>query len=141
MKPAGVYLRDGALMLTGIRDPCGLDEAEQPLQILLNTVLTKPFNLHDADRNITDVLLEYLDEIDQDSDVLSAWQRPSFYEWLIPRLELQEGNSFEKTRRSCSQRYFVPTKRFPTPPLISAIFHQHLEQKIHMPPVRIPLIP
>jgi hypothetical protein len=123
-----------------MRDPCRLDEAEQPLQILLNTVLTKPFNLHDADRNITDVLLEYLDEIDQDSDVLSAWQRPSFYEWLIPRLELQEGNSFD-TSKELFAALFRSNKEVPHAAIDISNFSLASGAKIHMPPVRIPLIP
>ena len=31
------------LVLKDMCDPCGLDETEQPLQILLNTVLIKAF--------------------------------------------------------------------------------------------------
>jgi hypothetical protein len=55
------------------------------LQILLNAVLIRPFSLTDANRDLTDLLLEYLDELDQDSDLLSARQRTSFYEWIISR--------------------------------------------------------
>src|ERR1700730_13636171 len=82
------------LVLKGISDLCDPNEAEQPLQTLLNSVLTKPFNLHNANRNITDVLREYLDELDQDTDLLSAWQRPSFYEWVIPRFKEHESEYF-----------------------------------------------
>jgi hypothetical protein len=80
------------------RDPHGLDEAEQPLQILLNAVLIRPFSLTDANRDLTDLLLEYLDELDQDSDLLSAWQRTSFYEWIISRFQEQESTGFQTVR-------------------------------------------
>ena len=40
------------LVLKGMRDPCSLDETEQPLQILLNTVLMKPFSLNDENRDL-----------------------------------------------------------------------------------------
>ena len=45
-------------VLKGERDPHGLDEAEQPLQILLNAVLIRPFSLTDGRPDPTDVLLE-----------------------------------------------------------------------------------
>ena len=85
-------------VLKGERDPHGLDEAEQPLQILLNAVLSRPFSLTDGRLDSTDVLLEYLDALDQDSDLLSAWQRTSFYEWIIPRLQEKESAGFQTTR-------------------------------------------
>ena len=105
-------------VLKGKRDPHGLDEAEQPLQILLNAVLIKPFSLTDANPDPTDVLLEYLDELDQDSDLLSAWQRTSFYEWIIPRFQEQESGGFRTARElfssllSVKQRGFACRRRY-----------------------------
>ena len=133
-------MRDGTLVLKGMRDPYSLDEAEQPLEILLNTVLTKPFNLNDADRSITDVLIEYLDELDQDADVLTAWQRPSFYEWLITRFELQQCNSFD-TSKELFAALFRSNKEVPHAAIDISNFTPVSGQKIHVPPVRIPVIP
>src|SRR6476660_8411321 len=86
------------LVLKSMRDSCSLDQAEQPLQILLNTVLAKPFSLDNGSRDLTDVLLEYIDELDRESDLLSAWQRLSYYEWLIPRLQEQESGLAETAK-------------------------------------------
>src|ERR1700688_1496653 len=83
------------LALKGTRDSLNLDEMEQPLQILLNTLLTEPFGLNSGSQNFNEVLSEYLDELDQECDLLSAWQRLSFYEWITPRFREQESEPFQ----------------------------------------------
>src|ERR1700722_6663045 len=85
-------------VLKGIGDPSRLEKTEQPLQTLLNTVLTESFKQNNASRKITEALLEYLDELDQDSDLLSAWQRPSFYEWIVPRFQEDEPEFFASAK-------------------------------------------
>ena len=122
------------------RDPCGLDEAEQPLQILLNAVLIRPFSRTDANRDPTDVLLEYLDELDQDSDLLSAWQRTSFYEWIIPRSQEQESARFA-TAKELFSALFRSNKEISHAAVDISNFTPFSGEKIHLPPVRIPLIP
>jgi type II secretory ATPase GspE/PulE/Tfp pilus assembly ATPase PilB-like protein len=135
-----MILKEGTIELIGMRNPFSTEEAEQPLQILLNTVLTKAFDLNDADRRIADVLLEYLDELDQDPDVLSAWQRPSFYEWLIPRFELQESDSFDSSKELFAA-LFRSNKEIPHAAVDISNFTPVSGEKIHVPPVRIPVIP
>jgi type II secretory ATPase GspE/PulE/Tfp pilus assembly ATPase PilB-like protein len=127
-------------VLKGKRDPCGLDEAEQPLQILLNAVLIRPFSLTDVNRDPTDVLLEYLDELEQDSDLLSAWQRTSFYEWVIPRFPEQESARFA-TASELFSALFRSNKEVSHVAVDISNFTPLSGEKIHLPPVRIPLIP
>jgi type II secretory ATPase GspE/PulE/Tfp pilus assembly ATPase PilB-like protein len=128
------------LMLKGMRDPCSLDESEQPLQILLNTVLIKAFSLKDESCDSTDVLLEYLDELDRESDLLSAWQRPSFYEWVIPRCRQPEA-AFYETAKDLFAALFRSNREVSHAAVDIRNFTPLSGQKIHLPPVRIPLIP
>jgi type II secretory ATPase GspE/PulE/Tfp pilus assembly ATPase PilB-like protein len=121
-------------------DPCRLDGTEQPLQVLLNTLLLRPFSLMDANRGVTDVLLEYLDEVDQESDLLSAWQRTSFYEWVIPRLQEQESERFE-TVRDLFAALFRSNKEVSHAAVDISNYTPLSGEKIHLPPVRVPLIP
>ena len=128
------------LVLKGMRDPWCLDETEQPLQILLNTVLIKPFGLNEVNHEITDVLLEYLDELDQESDLVSAWQRSSFYEWVIPRFR-EPGSALFETAKDVFASLFRSIKEVSHVAIDIGNFTPKSGEKIHLPPVRIPLIP
>ncbi len=117
-----------------------LGGVEQPLQSLLCSVLIAPFTLNGTNHESTSAFEEYIDELDQDADLFSAWQRPSFYEWTIRRFRRDQ---FE---------YFGASKE-----LFAALFRSNKEgshfsvditnytpvsgEKIYLPPVRIPLIP
>jgi type II secretory ATPase GspE/PulE/Tfp pilus assembly ATPase PilB-like protein len=125
------------LVLKDIRD---LDEAEQPLQTLLNTVLRNSFKLHNENWNIASVLRDYLDELDQGTDLLSAWQRPSFYEWIVPRLQEHEAEFFA-TAQNLFAALFRSNKEVSHSALDITNFTPVSGKKIHLPPVRIPLIP
>ena len=128
------------LMLKGMCDLCGLDQTEQPLQNLLNAVLTRAFSLKNGCRDVTALLLEYMDEIDQESDLLSAWQRLSFYEWLIPRFQEQESESVG-TAKDLFAALFRSNKEVSHAAIDIGNFTPMSGEKIHLPPVRIPLIP
>jgi len=126
--------------LTAMSEPRSLDVAEQPLQVLLNSVVIEPFRLNGPNHESTSGFLKYLDELDQDSDLLSAWQHPSFYEWAILRC-----------RRNRSEFFGTPNELF------AALFRSNRDgphvavdisnytpvsgERINMPPVRIPLVP
>src|SRR6202047_970679 len=127
------------LMLKGMCDSCGLDRTELPLQNLLNSVLTRPFSLKNGSRDVTDLLLEYVDEIDQESDLLSAWQRLSFYEWLVARFQEQESESVG-TAKDLFAALFRSNKEVSHAAIDIGNFTPISGEKIHLPPVRIPLI-
>ncbi len=128
------------LVLKSIHEGCSLDETEQPLQNLLNTVLTKAIGLKEGNRDTTDVLLEYIDELDRDSDLLSAWQRPSFYEWLMPRFREQTSKYYE-TVTDLFAAIFCSNKEVSHAAIDISNFTPMFGKKVHLPPVRIPLIP
>jgi type II secretory ATPase GspE/PulE/Tfp pilus assembly ATPase PilB-like protein len=128
------------LMLKGMRDSCSLDQTEQPLQTLLNAVLVKPFGLDSGSCDLTDVLLEYIDELDQESDLLSAWQRLSFYEWLMPRFQEQESGLVE-TPKDLFAALFRSNKEVSHVAVDIGNFSPRSGERIHLPPVRIPLVP
>src|ERR1700745_2201009 len=127
-------------MLKGMCDSCGLDRTEQPLQNLLNSVLTRPFGLKNGSCELTDLLPKYMDEIEQESDLLSAWQRLSFYEWLIPRFQEQESESVG-TAKDLFAALFRSNKVVSHAAIDIGNFSPMSGEKIHLPPVRIPLIP
>jgi type II secretory ATPase GspE/PulE/Tfp pilus assembly ATPase PilB-like protein len=127
-------------MLKDMYAPCGQDETEQPLQTLLNTVLIKPFGLDHVNCDIAEVLLEYLDELDLDSDLLSAWQRPSFYEWVTRRFREQDSDYFE-TETDLLAALFRSNKEVLHAAVDISNFTPISGERIHLPPVRIPLIP
>jgi type II secretory ATPase GspE/PulE/Tfp pilus assembly ATPase PilB-like protein len=127
-------------ILKGTSDPCHLEETEQPLQILLSTILTKPFNLYNADQDFTEVLIEYLDELDRESDLFSAWQRPAFYEWIVPHWREQQSISFNTAERLFAT-LFRSNKQVSHAAIDIGNFTPISGQKVHLPPVRIPLIP
>jgi type II secretory ATPase GspE/PulE/Tfp pilus assembly ATPase PilB-like protein len=128
------------LVLKGVHNGCRLDETEQPLQILLNTVLAEPFFPNNGSRDTTDLLLEYMDELEQESDLLSAWQRLSFYEWLIPHLREPVPELFQ-TAKDLFVALFRSNKTVPHAAVDISNFTPISGEKIHLPPVRIPLIP
>jgi hypothetical protein len=128
------------LLQSGMLDPYNLGETEEPLQILLNTLLTKSFNFNRSDLSIADALMDYHKELEQYSDVLSAWQRPSFYEWLILRCKLH-GESFFDTSRELFATLFQSSKEVPHAAIDIGNYTPLSGEKIHLPPIRIPLIP
>ena len=76
----------------------------------------------------------------RDSDLLSAWQRPSFYEWVIPRFREQESEYFE-TAKDLFAALFRSNKEVSHAAVDISNFTPMSGEKIHLPPVRIPLIP
>src|ERR1700759_3755940 len=128
------------LALKSLRDPRTLDEMEQPLQLLLNIVLATSFSLNDGTRNISEILPQYLDELDQECDLLSAWQRLSFYEWLVPRFR-EEKLELLQTASDLFGALFRSNKVVSHAAVGISNFSPMSGEKIHLPPVRIPLIP
>jgi type II secretory ATPase GspE/PulE/Tfp pilus assembly ATPase PilB-like protein len=118
----------------------GLNVEEKPLRALLNSALLESFVSNITDLGSVSSLRDYLDQLDQEPDLLSAWQRPSFYEWNLLRSRGRQEAVFEKPAD-----------------LFAAIFRSNKEgqhvavdignytpasgTKIHVPPVRIPLVP
>jgi type II secretory ATPase GspE/PulE/Tfp pilus assembly ATPase PilB-like protein len=117
-----------------------LEEVEQPLQDLLNSVLIEPFRLNGPNHESTRAFLEYLDELNQDSDLLSAWQRPSFYEWVILRFR-RDQSEFFSTSNELFAALFRSYKDGPHVAVDISNYTPVSGEKIYLPPVRIPLIP
>jgi hypothetical protein len=129
-------------ILKDIRGLCDPERTEQPLHILLSTVLAKSFSAHVAHQDIAEVLIEYLDELDRETDLFSAWQRPAFYEWIIPRWqEHQSGCGPCETAHDLFATLFRSNKRVPHAAVDIRNFTPMSGEKLHLPPVRIPLIP
>src|ERR1700730_14578340 len=128
------------LVIKGMRDPCNLDQREQPLQTLLNTVLMRPFSLENGTLKISDILPLYLDDLDRESDLLSAWQQPSFYEWVVPRFQEREPEFFQ-TGTDLFAALFRSNKEVLHAAVDISNFTPASGEKLHLPPVRIPLIP
>jgi type II secretory ATPase GspE/PulE/Tfp pilus assembly ATPase PilB-like protein len=128
------------LVIKGMRDPCNLDLREQPLQTLLNTVLMRPFSLENGTLKISDILPLYLDDLDRESDLLSAWQQPSFYEWVVPRFQEREPEFFQ-TGTDLFAALFRSNKEVLHAAVDISNFTPASGEKLHLPPVRIPLIP
>jgi type II secretory ATPase GspE/PulE/Tfp pilus assembly ATPase PilB-like protein len=128
------------LALESIRDPRSLDETEQPLQILLNILLAAPLGLNGGTQNTAEILPQYLDELDQECDLLSAWQRFSFYEWLIPRFRKEDSELFQ-TASNLFRALFRSNKAVAHAAIDIGNFSPMSGERIYLPPVRIPLIP
>ena len=126
--------------LAVIRETRSLDEAERPLQVLLNSVLIEPFRLNGPNHESTSAFLEYLDELDQDSDLLSAWQRLSLYEWAIRRFR-RNRSEFFGTPNELFAALFRANKQGPHVAVDISNYTPVSGEKIYLPPVRIPLIP
>src|ERR1700738_2306305 len=55
-----------------------------PLNILIQSVLTKPFNLEDAEVDVaTGQVLQYIEFLGRSKTLEEAWQQRSFYELLV----------------------------------------------------------
>jgi type II secretory ATPase GspE/PulE/Tfp pilus assembly ATPase PilB-like protein len=128
------------LVLKRKRDLCSQDGTELSLQTLLEAVLIKSFSPNDIDGEITEFLLDYRDELNQNSDLLSAWQRPSFYEWVLARLQAEEAKSFATTT-DLFTALFRSNKEVSHAAIDIGNFTPMSGERIHLPPVRIPLIP
>ena len=57
-----------------------------PLNILIQTVLTKAFNLEDAEVDVANgQVLQYIEFLSRSKTLEEAWQQRSFYELLVAR--------------------------------------------------------
>jgi type II secretory ATPase GspE/PulE/Tfp pilus assembly ATPase PilB-like protein len=111
-----------------------------PLNILIQTVFTKAFNLEDSEIELANAqVLQYIDFLSRAKTLEEAWQQRSFYELLI-----DNGEGAENAPKS-SHELFVSifrSNRQMTPSAIDfeTYFPAALEQ-INIPPVPVPIIP
>ncbi|HKM58346.1 MAG TPA: hypothetical protein VJX28_06345, partial [Chthoniobacterales bacterium] len=126
--------------LTAMSEPRSLDVAEQPLQVLLNSVVIEPFRLNGPNHESTSGFFKYLDELDQDCDLLSAWQHPSFYEWAIVRFR-RDRSEFFGTPNELFAALFRSNRDGPHVAVDIRNYTPVSGERINMPPVRIPLVP
>jgi hypothetical protein len=117
-----------------------LNGEERPLRALLSSALLQSFMSDDLDLGTAESRCEYLDELDQEPDLLSAWQRPSFYEWIILRSRRHEEPAFEKPADLFAS-IFRSNKEGQHIAVDVSNYTPSSDKKIHVPPVRIPLVP
>ena len=62
-----------------------------PLNILIQTVLTKAFNLEDAEVDVANgQVLQYIEFLSRSKTLEEAWQQRSFYELLVDNSASEE---------------------------------------------------
>ncbi|MBV9107105.1 MAG: Flp pilus assembly complex ATPase component TadA [Verrucomicrobia bacterium] len=123
-------------------DPRRSDQARitDPLSILIQTVLTKGFNLENAEIDFTKgQVLHYIELLSQSKTLEEAWQQRSFYELLV------ESNQGEANAAKSSHELFVSIFRSnrqmaPTAIDFGSYFPAAVEQ-INIPPVLVPIVP
>src|ERR1700749_4394368 len=63
----------------------------EPLNILIQTVLTKAFNLEDAEVDVANgQVLQYIEFLSRSKTLEEAWQQRSFYELLVDDTATQQ---------------------------------------------------
>jgi general secretion pathway protein E len=111
-----------------------------PLNILLQTVLTKAFNLEDAEVDVANgQVLHYIEFLSRSKSLEEAWQLRSFYEILV------DNNAAEENALRSSHDLF--TSIFRNNRLMSqaaidfeTYFPPAIEQ-VNIPPVPVPIVP
>jgi type II secretory ATPase GspE/PulE/Tfp pilus assembly ATPase PilB-like protein len=111
-----------------------------PLSILIQTVLTKPFHLEDQEIEVANAqVLRYIEFLSQSKTLEEAWQQRSFYELLV------DNSGAEENAPRSSHELFVSifrSNRQMAPTLIDfeTYFPPALEQ-VNIPPVPVPIVP
>ena len=106
-----------------------------PLNILIQTVLTKAFNLEDAEVDVVNgQVLQYIEFLSRSKTLEEAWQQLSFYELLI------DNNASEQNVLRSSHELFTSIFRNNRQMAQAAIdfetyFPPAIEQ-VNIPPVR-----
>jgi type II secretory ATPase GspE/PulE/Tfp pilus assembly ATPase PilB-like protein len=112
----------------------------EPLSILIQSALTKPFSLEVADTDVAnDQVLQYMDLLSRCDSLEDAWQQRSFYEVAVDSGEGGEGE------RESSHELFVNIFRYNRHLSPAAIdFENYFPaalQQVNIPPVPIPIVP
>jgi type II secretory ATPase GspE/PulE/Tfp pilus assembly ATPase PilB-like protein len=111
-----------------------------PLNILIQTVLTKPFELEDAEVDVANSqVLQYIEFLSRSKTLEEAWQQRSFYELLV-----DNSTDGEKVLHS-SHHLFTSIFRNNRQMVQAAIdfetyFPAAIEQ-VNIPPVPVPIVP
>jgi type II secretory ATPase GspE/PulE/Tfp pilus assembly ATPase PilB-like protein len=111
-----------------------------PLNILIQTVLMKAFNLEDAEIEVANgQVLQYIEFLSRSNTLEEAWQQRSFYELLADNGEADE------TAPKSSHELFVSIFRSnrqmaPTAIDFETYFPAAMEQ-VNIPPVPVPIVP
>jgi hypothetical protein len=111
-----------------------------PLNILIQSVLTKPFNLEDAEVDVaTGQVLQYMEFLGRSKTLEEAWQQRSFYELLV------DNNTSEENALRSSHELFTSIFRNNRHMAQAAIdfetyFPPAIEQ-VNIPPVPVPIVP
>ena len=111
-----------------------------PLNILIQTVLTKAFNLEDAEVDVANgQVLQYIEFLSRSKTLDEAWQQRSFYELLV------DNNASEENALRSSHELFTSIFRNNRHMAQAAIdfdtyFPPAIEQ-VNIPPVPVPIVP
>jgi type IV pilus assembly protein PilB len=113
----------------------------EPLSILIQSVLTKPFSLEGAENDLAnDQVLQYMDSLSRCDTLEDAWQQRSFYELLA----VDNGEGGESAPESTHDLFvnIFRSNRHLSPPAIDfeSYFPAALQQ-VNIPPVPIPIVP
>jgi type II secretory ATPase GspE/PulE/Tfp pilus assembly ATPase PilB-like protein len=111
-----------------------------PLNILIQTVLTKAFNLEDAEVDVANgQVLQYIEFLSRSKTLEEAWQQRSFYELLVDNSTTEENalrssndlfTSIFRHNRDLSQAAIDFDTYFP--PAV---------EQVNIPPVPVPIVP
>ena len=113
-----------------------------PLNILVQTVLTKAFNLEDAEIDVAnEQVLQYIEFLSQSKTLEEAWQQRSFYEFLLDNAQADENAlrsshdlfiSIFRNNRQMAQTAIDFETYFP-PALNRLIFRRYLSRSCRSP--------
>jgi type II secretory ATPase GspE/PulE/Tfp pilus assembly ATPase PilB-like protein len=111
----------------------------EPLSVLLQTLLAKPFQLEDAQVEIAiDDVLGYMRILSQFQSLEEAWQQRSFYELLI-----DNSQAAENTPKSSEELFasIFRSNRQACPTIDFASYFPPALEPVNIPPVPIPIVP
>src|ERR1700675_1340705 len=109
-----------------------------PLNILIQTVLTKPFNLEDSEVDVANgEVLQYIDFLSRSKTLEEAWQQRSFYELLTDNAE-------EGTLRSSNDLFtniFRNNRHMSQAAIDFGTYFPPAIEQVNIPPVPVPIVP
>ncbi|HYY29265.1 MAG TPA: ATPase, T2SS/T4P/T4SS family [Chthoniobacterales bacterium] len=112
----------------------------EPLSILIQTALTKPFSLEGAEIDLANgQVLQYMDLLSRCGTLEDAWQQQSFYEMAIDQGE--SGVGAPESSHELFVNIFRSNRQLSPAAINFESYFPAALQQVNIPPVPIPIVP
>jgi type II secretory ATPase GspE/PulE/Tfp pilus assembly ATPase PilB-like protein len=112
----------------------------EPLSILIQSALTKPFSLEGAETDVANgQVLQYMDLLSRCDSLEDAWQQRSFYEVAVDNGE--DGEGVPESSHELFVNIFRSNRHLSPAAIDFENYFPAALQQVNIPPVPIPIVP